>query len=297
MNKTNRMGLMAVGVTVIVLLGGYAIYWATSSLLITKSSPTSPTASPVATLAPITDKDADGLSDLVENLYKTNPDKADTDSDGTKDGEEVAAGRDPAKAGPSDRLSDVPLGGNVLDTTTYTGRYLASLPADIARDQILDKVRMEAFVEEHKGELLPSMAADTVKTSSATGKEAVKTYLDQISASTNPALKLVTSSSIEAAFRAAYADPKNTALHDAKVTLEGNFKILQATPAPLEAKDLHTKLLAATQGLMNNVALLENMPKDFVGGLIGAKNIQLLGEVFNDIGVQVKALEEKYDIT
>lgn len=41
------------------------------------------------------DSDKDGLSDLDERLYRSDPTKPDTDGDGFKDGEEVANGYDP----------------------------------------------------------------------------------------------------------------------------------------------------------------------------------------------------------
>lgn len=50
------------------------------------------------------DADQDGLKDWEEELWKTDSDKADTDGDGTPDGEEIRLGRDPLKAGPNDLL-------------------------------------------------------------------------------------------------------------------------------------------------------------------------------------------------
>ena len=44
------------------------------------------------------DSDNDGLVDWKENLYGTDPKKADTDGDGTNDAEEIAQNRDPLKA-------------------------------------------------------------------------------------------------------------------------------------------------------------------------------------------------------
>ena len=41
------------------------------------------------------DRDDDGISDLGESVYGTDPDDPDTDGDGLTDGEEVAAGTDP----------------------------------------------------------------------------------------------------------------------------------------------------------------------------------------------------------
>jgi S1-C subfamily serine protease len=48
-----------------------------------------------------TDTDGDGLSDIDEAKYGTNPNKADTDGDGFKDGVEVMAGYNPLGAGKS----------------------------------------------------------------------------------------------------------------------------------------------------------------------------------------------------
>ncbi len=45
------------------------------------------------------DKDGDGLSDKLEALYGSDPDKADTDGDGYSDGDEAWNGYDPAAAG------------------------------------------------------------------------------------------------------------------------------------------------------------------------------------------------------
>ena len=54
------------------------------------------------------DSDEDGLKDWEEEIYGTDPQKADTDGDKTPDGEEIKLGRDPLKPGPKDHLP-VPL--------------------------------------------------------------------------------------------------------------------------------------------------------------------------------------------
>ncbi len=50
------------------------------------------------------DRDQDGLSDKEEYLYRTDPDNPDTDGDGYNDGVEVAAGYDPLKPSPGDKI-------------------------------------------------------------------------------------------------------------------------------------------------------------------------------------------------
>ncbi|MFH1461234.1 MAG: hypothetical protein ABIF84_02340, partial [Patescibacteria group bacterium] len=54
----------------------------------------------------IDDLDNDGLAGWEENLYKTDPNNPDTDGDGYLDGEEIAAGYDPTKPAPDDKLTD-----------------------------------------------------------------------------------------------------------------------------------------------------------------------------------------------
>lgn len=50
------------------------------------------------------DSDGDGLKDWEEALWRTDANNPDTDGDSTTDGAEIAAGRDPLKKGPKDKL-------------------------------------------------------------------------------------------------------------------------------------------------------------------------------------------------
>jgi hypothetical protein len=54
----------------------------------------------------IDDPDHDGLAGWEEKIYNTDPNNPDTDGDGYLDGEEVAAGYDPTKPAPNDKLED-----------------------------------------------------------------------------------------------------------------------------------------------------------------------------------------------
>jgi hypothetical protein len=58
-------------------------------------------------LATTADQDGDALLDWEEALRGTNPRAADTDGDGTEDGAEVAAARDPKVRGPNDSVAEV----------------------------------------------------------------------------------------------------------------------------------------------------------------------------------------------
>ncbi|MDP3710197.1 MAG: hypothetical protein Q8R29_00545 [bacterium] len=58
-----------------------------------------------ATNSLLLDTDNDGLQNWEEELYKTDSVNPDSDGDGASDGEEIKLGRNPALAGPDDRLT------------------------------------------------------------------------------------------------------------------------------------------------------------------------------------------------
>ncbi|PCI30272.1 hypothetical protein COB55_00635 [Candidatus Wolfebacteria bacterium] len=66
------------------------------------------------------DQDNDGLKDWEETLWGSDPNKPDTDFDGTNDGDEVAQGRNPVIAGPDDLITaeDIKKGEYVGGSTT-----------------------------------------------------------------------------------------------------------------------------------------------------------------------------------
>ena len=85
------------------------------------------TALPSILLVPVTDEpdsDGDGLIDQAEFVIGTKPNVADTDEDGTNDGDEVAAGQDPLSV-------EISIGDNISTTITTEGevdRYIFTAP-------------------------------------------------------------------------------------------------------------------------------------------------------------------------
>lgn len=73
------------------------------------------------------DSDHDGLSDLDEQDYDTDPYKADTDGDGYLDGEEVLAGTDPTIADP--KLDTQQLKDSKNLTTAYLNNFIGGYMA------------------------------------------------------------------------------------------------------------------------------------------------------------------------
>lgn len=299
MNTINRMGLRVAGVVSFVMLLGYGLVWggwqawkmATSNPEETVEQVYQPNTD--IEVAGTVDSDGDGVPDKFENIYKTNPQDIDTDGDGVYDADEIMLGTNPLLAD-SEEDAKPATGSNVTDLNTYTNRYLASLPEDVAREDILKQENLEAFIEGNLGELTPSLEEGVVKTSDSEGKEAVTAYLNSISATHNSDLVAVTSEEIEVAFTRQLTQPED--LQKIEATLKSNLDVLKNIPVPAEATALHLKYISASQALLNNVAMLNRMGEDLMGGLIGAKNIELLGPVFDNIAQDIAVLEEKYGI-
>lgn len=295
MTSINKLGMVVALITVVVLLVVFGAWWGVKKYWFDQLSPA---ASPTPTGDIEADRDRDGLSDVVENLYKTDPDKADTDNDTVNDGEEVRLGRNPLQAeGVTAGASDILLGSQVKDISTFTGRYLASLPEDTPRDEVLSKEKLEAFVNVNKGELLPTLPAGLIKTSAAPpaggGTAATRVYLDQVSPAQNSTLHVVSNEEIEKAWRTAYVNNDPEAINEVIRKLLQNVRTLEAVESPKTLVEFHTKLVSASHALTNNTERLRDMNKDFVGGLIGAKNIEELGPVFQDIEAEIDRLDEE----
>ena len=299
MPSINKLGLMVVGTTAFVVLVIYGSFVGIRRVFFTPEASPSPsfqagdlTASPDPAEQ---DSDNDGLPDLIENIYRADPNNPDTDGDGIPDGEEIDAQRDPTLPGPNDSFSQQAI--ENADPNSYTSRYIATLPDDATREEVLNKEQLELFVEQHRGPLLPDVATD-IKTLPAeqAGKEVVQQYLESISSLHNPDITAITSADIDAAFRLHYANGQPEPLQQLIDKLGQNVVTLKAVQTPAETQALHTKLIAASQALLNNAKLLQTMPQDFVGGLIGAKNIEDLGVTFQEIATEVLTLEQKYDL-
>jgi hypothetical protein len=293
MNPINKMGWRVVGMTTVVVLVVVGIFWGGQKLL-NRDGKLDTTPSGSLSLTDRTqDSDGDGMADLYETAYYgTDPHNPDTDGDGMSDRDEILAGRDPLIPGPND-ASKPATGAQITQVDTFTKKYLASLPEDIPREQVLDQVRLEAFVEANKGTLLEPV---TIRSAEAEGKEAISAYLDAVSSTHNKDIGVVTSADVEAAFRLLINTQDKRPMQGIVDVLNKNVTTLRQVPAPNEVSGLHEKMIAATQALLTSSESLLNIDQDFVGGLIAAKKIEELGSVFQEMANSVRELETKYGL-
>lgn len=137
---------------------GFAAWFGATSLLtserrIAAEQPQADQAETAETLISIAeaqrDTDEDGLKDWEEAIWKTNTEKFDTDGDGTPDGQEVRAGRDPLKKGPDDRLLDP------IDTRQSTGAATGDLAGESSNEENATTKLIRAILPD----LLPSLTS------------------------------------------------------------------------------------------------------------------------------------------
>lgn len=297
MKEVNLLGLKVVGLTVVVLVVLFGLYWGGRLLLSpgARLGDDGP-ASGQSLVDSQRDTDGDGMADFYEvTYYHTDPNNPDTDGDGVNDLQEVTSGRDPVIAGPQDE-SKPTTGSAVADVDTYTGQYLAGLPDDAARGEILDQSRLEAFVESSRESLLPEIPVEELHITELEGEGAVSDYLDAISSAHNSSIQPVTSADLEAAFRLQINSSNGEPMRLIVDALDRNLTTLKLALVPAETTALHTRLLAASQALRDNATLLRDIDDDFVGGLVAAKNIEDLGAIFQEIAADVQSLEEKYGL-
>lgn len=110
-----------------------------------------------------TDTDSDGLTDWQETLYGSDRNNPDTDGDGTGDGEEVSAKRDPVKAGPDDALLlSEDMFNTVLDySPVASGTPTEKMSIDLFT-QYVNLTRNQGLTEESQQELVNQIAQKTV---------------------------------------------------------------------------------------------------------------------------------------
>ncbi len=275
MTSLNALGLKIAALTLGVFSIVFGAYWGIRTTFFGVATPAEVGQNTTNTYTPLPDADGDGIPDRYEEVEST--------ATGSSNDVELPTGKNALPEG------------QVAGAQTYTQQYLATLPTGTAREDVLDKTKLETFVDANRGELMPTLAEGTVKTTPEAGKEAISTYLDTISATQNKQLHQVTNDDIEKALTQQLQlnrEPLNTIV----TQLEQNIQVLKSIPAPAEVADMHEKLIRATTALHTNVLALRDIDQDFVGGLIATRNIDDIGKVFAEIANSIKELETKYGL-
>jgi len=206
--RTRRWYFLWLGAGLFALIGiGGAIAMGGGETVIGKTEPTAQRSSPppknlaasaalagASSSAPLgaNDSDNDGLKDWEEEIYQTDLAKPDTDGDGTLDGDEVAADRDPLVAGPNDKAAANPeMYGSPEEN--ITARILAGIQQSLTPEMIAGLKRGAvapgalgglsnalASIDPKSLVPAPNITRKDISVSGAQGREAVQAYFKAV---------------------------------------------------------------------------------------------------------------------
>ncbi|MBI1834163.1 MAG: hypothetical protein HYR90_05060 [Candidatus Andersenbacteria bacterium] len=176
----------------------------------------------------------------------------------------------------------------ISEQTSYTARYklYAGVTGQIT-EGLSQEEEVAAYVEEERKNLLPSDFA--IPPLDATATE-VTAYQQSISPTANPAITAVTSPAIADAFRKYFQNPTTSALDRINQDLETTIAELNRIAVPESLRPWHTEYIHLHALLLENIQLLKTMPEDPIGGLVAARNIQELGDRFNQLAKALNTL-------
>lgn len=262
------------------------------------------------------DTDSDGLKDWEERLWQTDPEKPDTDGDGTSDNDEINAKRNPRLAGTSatnDRFGDKTVTQLALEQPPKDTNKTEALAHDlfsaymIAKKEsggTLNSVQMSqlstAFAQRAAGSYAPHLyAREDLHIGTDSSATAMKTYQKKILA----VIADMVAVDKEAAFnmKAVLTISETTKLEGLKSNVayyknaEETFRALSVPP---ELAQLHLVLLNSVAEMRYILDQIANSPSDPIAGIAALGHFQpvrrTLGETLLAIG---KILASKVSAT
>lgn len=266
------------------------------------------------------DTDKDGLLDWEEALWRTNPEFADTDGDGTNDGDEIKAGRDPKIAGAcgekecSDKLQnpeELTKNKNAEEPSTFTAKiaqefgknYFAgkgvvggeSLSAS-AQQSLADSITLG--IEQGVAAYQDVFKKEDIKISKFLSP---KIYLDNLGNAFNLNFKNITTSELDVinfVISGNYFD--NVKLFDPIINAYKNMVLfLQKETAPESYADLHLSALNIMQNTLFAVRSMKNTEEDPMKAIVGVRlyeqETERAQEFLKNLKEQIKKDEIKFD--
>lgn len=267
------------------IFGGGIWFVHKNSQLEIKTEPLVTASSQPKTQEEILDSDSDGLKDWEEKLWGTDPNNPDTDGDGTIDSEEIAANRNPLKAGPNDFLTNTSA---FASTNSKKTAPLSNTPSqEFSRDFFANVIALknqgwtDEEIQTHLSFFLAppvtivnSASKDRygiadISVSPNSSEEVIKDYANQIGAILVSSFKDLTWNELLILTQLLNAaDNENTkekfALFETYQNAYANAaqKILE-TPVPASYRDTHLEIINAFETLSKTNAQFRALPNDF----------------------------------
>jgi len=239
------------------------------------------------------DYDNDSLSDWEEGLWKTDPKKADSDGDGTSDGDEVKADRDPLKKGPEDKLEG---------KTALTEKKILTPTEALARDILIAHYKLtteglddpefsiESILSKNTPELTTVIYSSSQFNTSPDDLVSVQRYATELAAMLNKYTSPTRKSELEILGQATEESKEElviSQLAERSADYKTMAEAMLAMHTPKNALTMHVELantlstMAAVVGAMSKitsdpVTALAGIQKYPETGLILSKNLNTL---------------------
>lgn len=267
------------------LIAVFSIY-ATLNSLSSKPSPLALIASQTPLPMPSDDPDHDGITNIQEMIWNTDPFNQDTDGDGFLDGEEVSSGHDPLKKGPDDLLPVT----NITEKTSLlmaSGLSAGALTPDAdleTYNNALSDITDSVIADSNKA-LDPSNIPVGSLISSSDSKESQQKYVDIIGEIIFNDLwgQLINEPRVVAMKFADFNsdDPKNVAstqeyFSEKTVYYQKVAAKLNVVAVPPSWLDVHRQITTGLRSLIVNHRALSQIGEDPVKGIAAINNLMML---------------------
>jgi hypothetical protein len=257
------------------------------------------------------DTDEDDLQDWEEVLWGTDTKNPDTDKDGTSDGDEVKTNRNPLKAGPNDKITD-------LDNSTKTkaviqvesdktktgeiGRKLfsnyleAKKTGAVFDSQTQNKIISETFSNKNFDPIFKKYSATDIKLSAVSD---LKTYGNNLGLAFYEGRTESKISEMDI-LSTAVLNNKENEIEKLDPIIKGYTAILNSlatVPAPQNMTDKHLALLNSTSKLLSDIEGFRQIFTDPLIGIVGVGNYYSDVELFQKSIQDITAEFEKNSVT
>ncbi|OGY30894.1 MAG: hypothetical protein A3C02_03370 [Candidatus Andersenbacteria bacterium RIFCSPHIGHO2_02_FULL_45_11] len=241
---------------------------------------------------PTGDSDADGLTNADEKIWGTNPNAQDTDNDGFKDGEEVAANHNPTIPSPNDKLpagfvpgqNIAPLEGSAPSQTSFESFFADNVDLTGGKVNLTQEygrtvannekspTTLSQFVQQQPIiTTLPRANVSAIKTEATTLTKVADYVLF-----TGEIGQFWDQESMAFAINDLLNDGEAGGFADLAVRVESMKQNLQNAVVPEEALRYHTLLLGYSELLAGTLRQVANYDNDQVKALVALRQLNTI---------------------
>lgn len=245
------------------------------------------------TVADDSDKDGDGLAKWEESLWQTSDSDADSDKDGTPDGQEVREGRDPTNGAANDFIVQAGENGTdeyepaYTDPNTLTSRVAQTVFANYAKFS-----SQGDFTEDDSTALAAQIAVEAAKEVEYGDKYSIES-LTTVTRPSQDQIRSFANSLIETVFDGLKEIGTNPAAYE-DLSISANSyantaKRLLAVPVPLEIAPIYVEIVNNLDGVGYALTLINDYRNDPARALLALRNYASVSEAHAQLFVQIQS--------